>query len=31
MIKQCTVETVINVLQEKVGVPSDTPNIETAT
>jgi len=31
MIQQCTMETVIDVLQEKVGVPSDTPNIETAT
>jgi acyl carrier protein len=31
MIQQCTVETVIDVLQEKVGVPSNTPNIETAT
>ncbi len=30
MIQQCTVETVIDVLQEKVGVPSDTPDIETA-
>lgn len=31
MIQQCTAETIINVLQEKVGVPSNTPNIEIAT
>jgi acyl carrier protein len=31
MAQQCTSEMVITILQAKVGVPADTPGIETAT
>jgi acyl carrier protein len=31
MAQKCTSAVVIDILQEKVGVPADTPGIETAT